>query len=112
MEKARLKVATALLITVLSTLAVGHAAMAAAAASEVRYACEPTQNLVVRRSGEMATVQFTDRTYALHRKASSLGVKFVSEDAALIIDGNSAVFVAGDRLQLGRCDAAIRVAAK
>jgi hypothetical protein len=112
MKETRLKVATALLLAVLSTLGVGHAAAATAAHSMVRYACRPAQNLVVTRSRHTATVQFIDRTYELRRKASSLGEKYIAKDAALIIDGKFAVFVADDRLQLGTCVEAMQVAAK
>ena len=55
------------------------------------------------RTDETAVVRFVDRTYELRRKRSSIGVKYTSARAALIIDGPSAVFVAEDRLQLGTC---------
>jgi hypothetical protein len=32
-----------------------------------------------------------------------LGERYSSANAALVIDGSFAVFVAGDRLQLGKC---------
>ena len=91
---------------------VGHATAATAAGSTIRYACQPAQNLVVTRSGKTATVQFIDRTYDLRRKASSIGEKYIAKDAALIIDGKSAFFVAEDRLQLGTCVEAMHLAAK
>jgi hypothetical protein len=83
----------------------GAASVAAAAApsAETRYVCTPAQDLVVTRSGNAAFVQFIDRTYELQRKRSSIGEKYISNTAALIIDGPSAVFVAEDRLQLGTC---------
>lgn len=101
MNDARLKIAAALLVAVLSTLGVAHAA--AAASSQVQYACDARQHLVVTRSTKSATVQFIDRTYELRRKPSSIGEKYISKTAALIIDGPSAVFIAEDRLQLGSC---------
>ena len=112
MMDSRITVGAALLFGVLSTLGIGRAAVAHAATIEVRYACQPSQNLVVTRSGDSATVQFIDRTYQLRRKASSIGEKYVSGTAALIIDGKSAVFVADDRLQLGTCVEALHVAAR
>ena len=57
-------------------------------------------------------LQFIDRNYRLRRKSSSLGEKYISKSAALIMDGKSAVFVAEDRLQLGRCIDAIPLASK
>jgi hypothetical protein len=114
MKDMRIKAAAALMFAVLSTLGMGDAASAATPApgSTMRYACEPAQNLVVTRSGDTATVQFIDRSYTLRRKASSIGQKYISESAALIIDGKSAVFVAEDRLQLGTCIEAIRLASQ
>jgi membrane-bound inhibitor of C-type lysozyme len=96
----RLNVAGALMVIVLSLLG---AAQAHATPTEMRYQCAPRQNLVVSRTDETAVVRFFDRTYELRRKRSSIGVKYTSARAALIIDGPSAVFVAEDRLQLGTC---------
>jgi hypothetical protein len=58
---------------------------------------------VARGRADSASVEFIDRTYRLQRKASDLGVQYIAPKAALIIDGPEAVFVADDRLQLGRC---------
>lgn len=77
----------------------------------IRYACEGRQNLVVERDRDRARVNFIDRSYELKRKPSSIGIKYGSSTAALIIDGHSAVFVADDRLQLGTCTEAFPVAA-
>lgn len=108
----RLEVAAALMFAVLSTLGVGQAAVATAAQSMVQYACQPAQNLVVTRSADSATVQFIDRTYELRRRASSLGQNYIAKDGALVIDGKAAVFVAEDRLQLGKCVEAMHLATK
>jgi membrane-bound inhibitor of C-type lysozyme len=86
------------------------AAQAHAAPLTERYACDARQSLVVVRSPASATVRFIDRTYELQRKRSSLGEKYGSPTAALIIDGSSAVFVADDRLQLGACVKALETA--
>jgi hypothetical protein len=93
---------------VLSVL--GAARAHAAPAPAVRYACEAHQNLVVERDGARAHVRFVDRSYDLKRRASGIGVKYESVNAALIIDGPSAIFVADDRLQLGACTEAFKVA--
>jgi len=101
MKDLRLKVAAALMSSVLSVL--GGAQAHAAPSTTVRYACDARQNLVIERDKGVARVRFVDRTYELKRRASSIGVKYLSPTAALIIDGASAVFVADDRLQLGAC---------
>lgn len=109
MIDSRIKIAAGLLTGVLSLIATGPAAHAASA-TEVRYECDSAQRLVVRQSGDSAIVQFIDRSYLLKRARSSIGEKFLAPTAALIIDGKSAVFVAEDRLQLGQCIEAARVA--
>jgi hypothetical protein len=106
----RIKVAAALMVGVLSLIGGAHAASAATPAT--RYACDERQNMVVQRAGSNAHVDFIDRSYDLRRARSSIGVKYVSDNAALIIDGRSAVFVAEDRLQLGACVEAMRIAAR
>ena len=103
MKKMRLKIAAALLVAALSTLAAGSASAAEASSSTVRYLCEPRQNFVVTRAEDTAIVQFVGRRYELRRGSSSIGRKYLSDKAALIIDGKSAVFVAEDRFQLGTC---------
>jgi membrane-bound inhibitor of C-type lysozyme len=104
----RIRIAAGVLAAVLSVL--GSAQVHAAPASTVRYACDERQNLVVERDGKTARVHFVDRSYDLRRKASGIGVKYESANAALIIDGASAIFVTDDRLQLGACTEAIAVA--
>jgi hypothetical protein len=101
----RMKVATGLLAGVLSLLGGANvtAAVAETLPTEVRYACDPAQRLIVTKSATKAAVQFIDRKYELERTASSIGEKYLSSTAALIIDGPSAVFIAEDRLQLGEC---------
>ena len=101
----RVKVAVGLLLGSLCLLGRAQAAPDAPV-TQVRYACDEGQRLVVRESGQSAIVEFIDRTYELQRKRSSIGRKYIAPTAALIIDGTSAVFVAPDRLQLGRCVAA------
>lgn len=109
-KNARIRVAVALMIGVLSLIGGAHAASAATPA--IRYACDARQNLVVQRTASNAHVHFIDRSYDLRRARSSIGVKYLSENAALIIDGRSAVFVAEDRPQLGACVEAMRIAAR
>lgn len=98
----RIEIAAGLLIGI-SSLIGGANAAPPALATETRYACDGGQTLVVRRSGDGATVHLVDRTYELSRRHSSNFEKYGAPGAALIIDGDSAVFVATDRLQLGQC---------
>ena len=104
----RARLAARLMAAVLSVLA--SAQVHATPVTAVRYACEGRQNLVVERDGATAHVRFVDRSYDLKRRASGIGVKYESPNAALIIDGPSVIFVADDRLQLGACTEAFRVA--
>lgn len=90
------------------TLGLEAARQASAAPVEVRYVCRPAGTLAVTRSQESATVRFMDRTFKLRRKPSSVGAKYLSGSAALIIDGRTAVFVAGDRPRPRTCIEAAR----
>lgn len=74
------------------------------------YACPTSIDLTVERSRSGVRVTIEGRKYDLERKRSSIGDKFLSSDAALIIDGDSAIFVAGDRLNLGTCVRVVPVA--
>ena len=105
----RIKVASGVLLGILSLLGTAQAAHAATV-TEIRYACDEGQRLVVRESAQSASVQFIDRTYELLQKRSSIGRKYISPTAALIIDGASVVFVTEDRLQLGQCTETSQVA--
>jgi len=83
------------------------ATAAATAAADLLYQCEGGEAFTVRDSGSAAVVRFADGDYVLQRKRSSLGRRYASPDAALIIDGETAVFVAEDRLDLDDCRAAV-----
>ena len=68
-------------------------------------------DMKVERSGATAHVTLAGRSYALKWKQSSIGDKFISPTAALIIDGDSAIFVSEDQLNLGPCTKAVPIAA-
>ena len=84
---------------------------AIAAAKPVRYACPASEDLAVQRDHSTARVEFGGRTYELQRQRSSLGDKYISSRAALIIDGRSATFVADDLFDLGTCFKTVPLAA-
>lgn len=83
---------------------------ARAVPSPVRYECPASEDLAVLRNRSTAHVNYAGRSYELERKRSSIGNKYVSPNAALIIDGNSAIFIAEDLLDLGTCTKAVPVA--
>jgi membrane-bound inhibitor of C-type lysozyme len=103
-------------IVTAATLFVGTAlgtlgfAPASAASISVRYACPASDDLLVQRTASTAHVRLAGQTYELQRERSSIGAKYLSSNAALIIDGDSATFVAADHLELGTCDKAVPVA--
>jgi len=103
MIKMRLNIAVLIVAAAATLLGPVESAAAAPAAKATHYLCDSHQHLVVRRTADSASVEFIDRTYQLQRKASDLGIQYIAPKAALIIDGPEAVFVADDRLQLGRC---------
>jgi hypothetical protein len=70
------------------------------------FQCEGGRGLHVTQTGKKATVQVGERRYELKAKASSLGDRYVSAHASLIIDGTFAAFVADDLLDLEDCRSA------
>ena len=86
------------------------AASPAHARSTTRFACPASESLTVHRDGVTAYVQLAGQTYQLKRKQSSIGDKYISANAALIIDGDSAVFVADRVLDLGTCIETVPIA--
>lgn len=100
------------IIAALATSIAGALAMTQAQASSgpVTYACTSSEDLAVQRNHSTARVSFAGRSYELQRRRSSIGDKYVSSKAALIIDGNAATFVAEDLLDLGTCTKAVPVA--
>ncbi len=89
--------ATAATIVSLSARPVG------ATVSEQRFSCQGGEQLLVGEQPNGAAVQIGNSTYQLSPRRSSLGRKFSSPQATLIIDGQFAAFVAGDRTNLRGC---------
>jgi membrane-bound inhibitor of C-type lysozyme len=86
------------------------AAQAEAARNVIHYACPGREELTVQRDASRPQVSLDGRTYDLQRKRSSIGDKYLSTRAALIIEGPSAVFVAEHRFDIGTCIRASSVA--
>lgn len=80
------------------------------AQNPVNYTCDAGGSLAVRRNAAFASVSVGGKAYDLQRKRSSVGEKYLSADAALIIDGTSAIFVADRNLDLGTCTEAVPLA--
>lgn len=91
-------------------LVMAGASSAHAAPDAVHYACSASQDLTVQQSRSEARVSFAGQSYDLKRKHSGIGQKYIAPHAALIIDGDSAVFVAEDHPFLGTCVRAVPVA--
>lgn len=74
MLDSRMRLAAVVLGSALTLLG---SAQAHAAPTEMRYACEGGQNLVVQRDRSRAVVSFTNRNYELLRARSSIGDKYL-----------------------------------
>ena len=74
-----------------------------AAPGPVSYSCTPGDALTIAHDRSSARVSYAGRTYDLQRKRSGIGLTYLSPKAALVIDGNSAIFVADDHYDLGTC---------
>jgi hypothetical protein len=57
------------------------------------FICADNRSFTVARNAEVATVFFDGAQYRLARRASSIGIKYASSDASLIVDGDFAAFV-------------------
>jgi hypothetical protein len=88
------------------------AAPPAAKRGAIRFECVGGQVIDVRIAGAAATVRVSGTSYSLSRRPSSIGVKFISPTAALMIDGTFAAFVADSSPNLRQCRAAQPVALK
>lgn len=94
------------------TVAAFGSGLANAAGNIVRYACPANADLSVERDRRTARVIVSGRSYELQRVRSSIGDKYLSPHAALIVDGSSALFVAEDRPDLPVCVRAVPVASR
>jgi hypothetical protein len=60
----------------------------------------------VTRDANIASVRFDQKQYNLSRRPSSLGIKYSSAEATLIIDREFAAFVTETVVDLTRCSEA------
>lgn len=83
-------------------LLVGCSPMSAKA-SNATYDCANGRSFSVVKSKQAATVEIEDQKYELTRRESSMGTRYSSGDASLIIDGDFAVFVTEKIIDLRLC---------
>jgi hypothetical protein len=74
-----------------------------AKASAATYDCANGKSFSVVRSRQLATVEIDSETYELSRRSSSMGVRYSSPQASLIIDGDFAVFASEKIIDLRLC---------
>lgn len=102
---------TALTLTGLTALAAPISigllsSCSAAAAPQVKsatYNCNAGRSFGVRSDDKHATIEYSGQRYSLPRRPSSIGYKYASPAATLIIDGDVAVFVTEAIVDLGGC---------
>lgn len=70
------------------------------------YECANGKAFIVSRDKDFATVDFEEQSYRLARQSSSMGIRYSSGDASLIIDGTLAVFATNSVFDLRMCNAA------
>ena len=93
------------LLVVVAALAVGNcsAAKAAPGTQVARYKCAEDRSFTVDRNDRLAIVSYADENYLLTRKPSSLGLRYSSDVATLIIDHDFAAFVTDSTINLRDC---------
>jgi hypothetical protein len=64
-----------------------------AARGSATFRCADGRSFLVERDARTATVLFSDMRYQLPRRHSSIGLRYDSGEAALMIDGDFAAFV-------------------
>ena len=83
----------------------------AAAGGSRRYSCANGGGFTIRLSDGAAVVRAGQSVHVLPRKPSSLGQRFASPTATLIVDGNFAALIGKNLPRFGRCYAANGLAA-
>lgn len=93
------------LLVLVAALAVGScsAAKATAGTHVTRYRCAENRSFTVDRDDRSAVVTYANENYLLARKPSSLGLRYSSDVATLIIDDDFAAFVTDTTINLREC---------
>jgi hypothetical protein len=84
-------------------VAILESCMAPAATVRATYRCAGERFFTVDRTSSNAIVHYAERRFELARRPSSVGQKYASTSATLIVDGDFAVFVADHVLDLQAC---------
>ena len=87
-------------------LSPGCSTQAAQAAKSVTiFRCAGAQSFTVERDDHSAIVLYSNARYELPRRSSSIGERYATSDATLIIDGEMAAFVTSSVMNLDFCRA-------
>jgi membrane-bound inhibitor of C-type lysozyme len=84
-------------------------ALAEAARATTLYQCAGERSFTVARDDRTAVIVYSGVRYELPRRKSSIGERYATSGATLIIDGKMAAFVTGSVMNLDVCRAAERV---
>lgn len=82
----------------------GCSASASPAAINSVYQCSDGRIFSVARDDSRAAVYYEDERYSLSRRPSSIGLKYASPEATLIVDGAFAAFVTETIVDLENCN--------
>ncbi len=107
-SRTRLAISSTLFLSLAASAGIIPTGVAAAAPAESKarighFQCQNGRSFDVRLTGNVAAVELDGRSYLLQSRPSSLGAKFTSSSAALIIDGTFGAFVATDFFDLQGC---------
>ena len=70
------------------------------------FRCDGGRWFTVNRDANTASIRYADERYSLARRPSSLGIKYSSPEATLIIDGRFAAFATETVVDLEQCSEA------
>lgn len=68
-----------------------------------RYRCADNRQFTVQHTDDAAIVSYANQNYTLWRRPSSIGLRYASSVATLIIDSDFAAFVSETVVDLDRC---------
>lgn len=70
---------------------------------ETTYRCSDGRTFKVLRDSYEADVDYANESYSLQRRPSSIGIRYGSTEASLILDGPYAAFVTETVVDLPQC---------
>jgi hypothetical protein len=72
-----------------------------------RFICADGQPLDIIHTKQLAIVKLGERIFNLHARKASIGERYSDDDATLIMDGATAVFVSGDGRDAMTCELSV-----